>query len=251
MNIIIEGLYHCSGYCIGLKRILCSLMELSEKKVNIENVYFSLNNKYYCYSKNDNSFNYVFKNDMIPGIKYENLLSGVNTDKFLNSSKGNVPTFEQRVLANSFIKKYFHYNEDTISLIENEIAVYNSWKGNRSCAAVGYRGTDKGTECTIGSYDLSWLKMSNSERNVFFLMSDEEKFITETSKRFECYNLDIERKNGLIPIHKSGSLQKKDLVVNLIKEIEITATHDYFITNYSNIYDYISFLNLNMERVLI
>jgi hypothetical protein len=245
-----EGLLHNSGYCSGLKRIISNMLHFEANNIPFDRCYFSLTNESYSTPEEKNAFNYIFKNNV-----YDDSFSKFNGAckfRYLNTSIGNTPTEHHKKEAHRLIKKYFIYKEDIEKILYLKKIEFLNCTRDIKVISVGYRGTDKKRECQIGTYDKFWSAMDAHKNCMFFIMSDEQEFITETSKKFNCYAIDCNRsnKNGP-PIFLNNSIDKKKHVIDMFCEIEIAALQKEFISNYSNIFDYVSFINTTITRTIV
>lgn len=240
MNYLVDGFsWKKAGFFSAMKRLLSAAIELNYP----DNIYFNLISKNYCgghdcfdvlFNRNETSkYNFINKNSKIT--------------PYLNSGISNSPSINQRINANKAIKKYFKTNEETNKVINDCISKTITIDFS-DLHFVGHRGGDKSKESTIPNYTDYWKYMSDTKK--YFIMSDEENFIKETEKRFRCLYLDCQRcdNNEFHPPHNLIKFDANRLRI-LYTECIIASKCSSILCNYSNTFDYISFLNCEVSRL--
>lgn len=230
-----------TGLFSGIKRLISSVIELEQKEQN-PIIYFSFISKYYC-NNEKNIFELLFKqNDRNEKQEYINFSNKITP--FLNSGINNCPTKEQKQIANKIIKKYFIKSDKLTTYIDNHSLNIDI----KDYIFVGFRGSDKIKETKKKySYDIFWKRMK--EDGKYFLMSEENCFIDQTHKRFDCVSLSQKRITNDQSPHQN-IIFDETMILNLYNQTMLASECLYQITNISNTFDYISFLNPNKKRII-
>jgi len=169
LNIVYnEGFY--SNCSVGLNKIIDYFNEKKELPKNVDR------SESYSMYKKDNiditfDFFYDYNNINIPIIYINNVNYNHNYqfENYKNLDYLNIIPF---------IKKYYSPNQNIINIKNQLINTYNIDVNN--CLALYYRGTDKITETTLGSYDIYYEKIKEIKKNddtQILIQSDDANFI--------------------------------------------------------------------------
>lgn len=231
---------HC-GYCVGLKRCIDFIIRNADKRV-----YIDLTND--IYSKDGaNAFEIIFQQT----YEYTKKTKKNFKCRLFSHGWNTIPTNEMRTKAYDVIKKYFNYNEETKSYINNEIAKTGI---NSDYISVCVRGNDRVIE--EGSNNKKEDFFNVIERmgpNKIFVMTDDHVFLEEMTKRFDVFYVKKKKvQDNKKSLHKELSTQE-DVIEHLrtlFLEIELVKRSNLMISNTSNMYDYISYCNPNLIRLI-